>query len=138
MTAKEYLREIRKYRNSKRRLQRKIKELNEDLYTIGGFDYSRDRVQNDTPKDLISDKVMRLIDLQRKYERSVIVYNEELALRENQIMSLDKESHREILGAIYLDYMSLKDAAYELGYSYHRACHIHGDALQVFAKKYLV
>lgn len=138
MTAKEYLREIKKYRNAKRRLQRKVRELNADLFTIGGFDYSKDRVQNSMPKDVMSEKVMNLVELQRKYERAVLAYHEELNRREEQIMNMEKPSHRDILSAVYLDDMSLKDAAESMGYSYYRACHIHGDALLAFTKKYLI
>ena len=137
MTAKEYLMEIKKYRNAKRRLQRKIEELNADLYTIGGFDYSRDRVQNSMPKDVMSEKVMNLVELQRKYERAVLAYHEELNRRENQIMNMEKQSHRDILSAVYLEGMSLKEAACNLGYAYHWACHIHGHALLEFTKKYM-
>ena len=137
MTAKEYLKEIRVYARAIQRMKRRIKEMDEDLYTIGGFDYSRDRVQNQVPGDLLSDKVIRLIELQKKYMKTVDAYYAGLIERERQIMDLPKPSHRQILVTLYVDGMSLSEAANEMGLSYYRACHVHGEALMEFSKKFL-
>lgn len=138
MTAKEYLKEIQGYRAAKRRLQRRIWELNEDLYTIGGFDYTRDRVQNAPPRDPLSDKVLKLIELQKKYIQAVTTYNNELEERERQIDGMEKRQHREILRLIYIDGLTIAETAEAMGLMYNSACHVHGKALQCFAKKFLM
>ena len=52
----------------------------------------------------------------------------------NQIQSLDNRSYAEILYKRYIEFKRLELIAVELGYSYNRIRHLHGEALKYFDK----
>lgn len=140
MTAKEYLLEIQKYHfmvlNKENQLRR-IRESVSQLLSIQGIRYDRDRVQT-SPQDPMSGNVAELIDAERELEKCIMEYNAVINRRVDQINSMDKTEHVIILSKRYLSdkTTNFQTIADDMGYSYDRACHIHGEALREFEKKF--
>lgn len=140
MTAKEYLLEIQKYHfmvvNKEKQLNR-IQESVNQLLSIQGIRYDRDRVQT-SPQDQMSESVAKLLDAERDLERCIMDYNTVINKRVDQINAMEKTEHVIILSKRYLSdrTTNFETIADEMGYSYNRACHIHGEALRAFEKKY--
>ena len=116
--------------------EKQLESIRESLSTLQAIDYSRDRIMT-SPKDTMPDRVGQVIDLEHDVVKAIEKYQAEKAVRITQILSLDSSLQKQILIHRYVDYMALQDIADLLGYSYEYICHVHGDALRDFAKKYL-
>lgn len=137
MTAKEYLKEIRKMEMSINQKQIEYDSLKGSRTYVGGMDYSAEQVQT-SPDGLgftrISD---RLADLQREIDEEIDRWHDMRHERINQIQQLSRTEYVDILFRRYVQYQSLETIAGILDKSYYRICHIHGEALQEIEEKYL-
>lgn len=137
MTAKEYLREIKKIDVAIDQKQIEYDTLKRSRTYIGGMDYSDERVQTSVDGSgftRISDK---LADLQREINDEIDQWHDMRHDRINQIQQLSKVEYVDVLFRRYVQYQSLETIAGDLQKSYHRTCHLHGEALQEFEKKFL-
>lgn len=136
MTAKDYLRQLRRLSLQIANKEKQIKSLQEHMTFLRGISYDTDRVQT-SPRDAMSESVARLVDLKNEAEADILKLEE---LRDDCIRKINGLSKREyiaILHARYVDGMNFEKISCDIGYSYYRTCRMHGEALEEFEKKYL-
>lgn len=134
MTAKEYLRRIK---TDDLRINQKIKEydnLSKRSTSLGSMDYSAVRVQTSPDGQGFTKTIDKLVDLQREINEDIDRYYDNRQKKIREIQSLDRAEYIEILYRRYVEGQPLEVIAAEMGYSYHWACHIHGEALKEFEK----
>ena len=119
MKAKEYLQQLQRLDTM---INQKIKELG-DLrlmsQSVGGIDYSKERVQSSPSGDAPFVKpVLRMIEL----EHEII----------NQIQALQNPKHIDILYKHYVEFKRLEIVAVEMNFTYQYIVELHGTALKEF------
>lgn len=136
MTAKEYLKEVKKIDVAIDQKQIEYETLKGSRTYVGGMDYSAERVQT-SPDGLgftrLSD---RIADMQREINDEIDQWHDMRHERIGQIQELSKVEYVDILFRKYVQYQSLETIAGDLHKSYHRICHLHGEALQEFEKRF--
>ena len=137
MTAKEYLSRIRNMDDAVRREEDELARLEAELASIRAVDYSRERVQTSgDPEAAFIAAIDRILELQadrmRDRERLITVRSEVIMRLED----MDNAAYSELLYLRYVGGETLESAASIMGYSYDRVRHMHGEALEEFAKKY--
>lgn len=137
MTAKEYLKRIRKLDHDIDRKRYEFETLKKRRTYISGMDYTADRVQTSSDGEGFTSISDRLIDLQREINTEIDEYYDMRHKAINQIQSLSREEYSDILFRLYVQYQSLETIAGDLDKSYYRICHLHGEALQEFEKSFL-
>lgn len=136
MTAKNYLAQLRKIAANIAVLQEEIIRCRTRLESTT-MNIAGDRVQSSGSKDRFADQVAALADKETVYCDMLEVYE---TLRQRivaKVLGLDNPVYSRILYARYVQGKTLAAIADELGYSYDRTRHIHGEALQAFTEKYL-
>lgn len=140
MTAKEYLLDLRKLKRKTENRMRQCKNIRENLEFLQGIDYSKDKVQTST-KDQLAETMAKLLDLEKETIELINEMQERYDEGIRRINGLSRKEYVDILTMHYLedDYKKRKFEyiACEINYSYVRTCHMHGEALQEFEKKYL-
>lgn len=134
MTAKQYLRQIRKAQLNIQRLTEEIEERRTALESTAA-PVLGDKVQT-SPSDHFTNAMARLMDLDMQRAEEVLDY---LILKDKiseQIRSIEPEIHSTVLYKRYINAQSLRRIAAEEKYSYDRICHIHGEALIIFYQKF--
>lgn len=137
MTAKEYLKRIRKLDHDIDRKQYEFETLKKRRTYISGMDYTADRVQTSSDGEGFTGISDRLIDLQREINTEIDEYHDMRHKAINQIQSLSREEYSDILFRLYVQYQSMTEAASGMGYDYYWACHLHGRALLEFDDRFL-
>jgi DNA-directed RNA polymerase specialized sigma24 family protein len=95
--------------------------------------YDKERVQTSGDADQNRDSD-RLIDLERDISRKV---EKAVALRESMIAEIEQVQSPQYVALLlhrYVDGMRFEEIACEMGYSYARVTHLHGEALQAFGR----
>lgn len=136
MTAKQYLRQVRKAQLQIQRLTEEIEERRTAI-TSTAAPILGDRVQT-SPSDHFAAAMAQLMDLDMHRAEEMLDY---LILKDRiseQVRSIEPEIHQTVLYKRYISGKSLREIAAEECYSYDRICHIHGEALLIFSKKYHV
>ena len=137
MTAKEYLREIKKMDISIEQKQLEYDTLKAGRIYIRGMDYAAERVQTSPDGSgftCISDKLM---DMQHEINQEIDRYHDMRHKRICQIQQLSKVEYIKILFKRYVEYQSLETISADLDFSYYWTCHLHGEALKEFDEKFL-
>lgn len=135
MTAKQYLRQVRKAQLQIQRLTEEIEERRTAI-TSTAAPILGDRVQT-SPSDHFAAAMAQLMDLDMRRAEEMLDY---LILKDRiseQVRSIEPELYQTVLYKRYINAMSLRKIAEEEGYSYDWICHVHGDALLAFSKKFL-
>lgn len=142
MTAREYLGEIAYIRYKLRYIKKKISELDEEMTTTGAIRYDKDRVQT-TPANRHEDKIIKLVDIKKKYESArVSLENDEIQML-SQIDGMPNKTHAKILRLRFFDLApgdrlhTIGWIADEMGYAEDYVRHQYQDALKGFEEKYL-
>lgn len=113
-----------------------LKELTQ---SVGGLDYSKDRVQTGfTSSDTLSNSIIRYIELEDEIKNDICELVELRHQVINMIHSLGNEQYIEILYKRYLEYKSLELISVELGLSYDYVRHLHGEALASLKKQVVI
>ncbi len=113
--------------------KKQLDRLRRERTYISGVRYDKDVVQTSGVSDpnKASD---RLIDLEkeitRKVEKAVTIRERIIA----EVEQLENPLHVTLLLHRYVDGMSFEKIACEMGYSYVRVTHLHGEALQAFGR----
>lgn len=134
MTAKQYLRQVRKAQLQIQRLTEEIEERRTAI-TSTAAPILGDRVQT-SPSDHFAAAMAQLMDLDMRRAEEMLDY---LILKDKisaQVRSIEPELYQTVLYKRYINAMSLRKIAEEEGYSYDWICHVHGDALIAFSKKF--
>lgn len=135
MTAKQYLRQVRKAQLQIQRLSEEIEERRTAI-TSTAAPILGDRVQT-SPSDHFAAAMAQLMDMDMRRAEEMLDY---LILKDKiseQVRSIEPEIYQTVLYKRYINAMSLRKIAEEEGYSYDWICHVHGDALLAFSKKFL-
>lgn len=135
MTAKQYLRQLRKLERNILILTEEIEQRRSSL-TSTSAPIAGDKVQTSPGGDRFADLIAALADIELQQETLTGIYHSMRAEMVNQILSLDNDMQVTVLRSRYLLGKSLRIVAQETHYSYERICHIHGEALAAFIKKY--
>lgn len=139
MRAKEYLQQLRRLDTV---IDQKIKEL-DDLKVkstcIGGFDYSKERVQTSPSGDTPYVRtVSRMIDLNEEINRDIDDFVDRKHKIINEIQSLENTKHIQILFKKYVEYKTFERISVEMNYTYQYIVLLHGYALKEFSQKYSI
>ena len=138
MRAKEYLQQLRRLDTV---IDQKIKEL-DDLKVkstcIGGFDYSKERVQTSPSGDAPYVRtVSRIVDLNEEINREIDDFVDRKHKIINQIQGLDNPNYIKLLFKRYVEFKKFEEIAFELDFTYQYTIALHGYALKEFEKTYL-
>ena len=139
MRAKEYLQQLRRLDTV---IDQKIKEL-DDLKVkstcIGGFDYSKERVQTSPSGDAPYVRtVSRIVDLNEEINREIDDFVDRKHKIINQIQGLDNPNYIQILFKKYVEYKTFEQISVEMNYTYQYIVLLHGYALKEFSQKYSI
>lgn len=135
MTAKQYLRQLRKLERNILILTEEIEQRRSSL-TSTSAPIAGDKVQTSPGGDRFADLIAALADIELQQETLIGIYHSMRAEMVSQILSLDNDMQVTVLRSRYLLGKPLRIVAQETHYSYERICHIHGEALAAFTKKY--
>ena len=137
MTAKEYLKKIKKIDVAIDQKQIEYETLKGSRTYIGGMDYSAERVQTSPDGSGFTRLSDRIADMQREINDEIDHWHDMRHKRIGQIQQLSKVEYVDILFRKYVQYQSLETIAGDLHKSYYWTCHLHGEALQEFEEKFL-
>lgn len=137
MDAKQYLRQIRVMETRISMRQRQIRDLRRSMSYLKSMDYSADRVQTSGNPSGFTTEAIRLADLELEAERHIKACEALRAKIVNQIEDLGDQRFTHVLSDVYIHRMDLMDVATDMDYDYYWVCHLHGEALKAFEKKYL-
>lgn len=137
MKAKEYLQRLKRLDTV---INQKIKEL-EELRTmstsVGGVDYSKERVQTSPSQDAPFTKIIyRMIDLDEEINREIDNYVDEKHGIINQIQGLENEKYIKLLYLRYVEFKKFEEIAIEMNFTYQYTIELHGYALKDFEETY--
>lgn len=143
MTAKAYLSQIQTYKRIVGNYAMHIEELYQEASGLKAIVYDKDRVQV-SPDNKLEKLFVRIDQEAEKMAKAVLRYERETQKRIDQIAGLERPEYAQLLHMRYIDGMSLlqitlamKDSDGGQRYSYDHVKHMHGWALNAFAKKYL-
>lgn len=133
MKAKEYLQQLQRLDTM---INQKIKELG-DLrlmsQSVGGIDYSKERVQSSPSGDAPFVKpVLRMIELEQEINAEIDRFVDEKHEIINQIQVLQNPKHIDILYKHYVEFKRLEIVAVEMNFTYQYIVELHGTALKEF------
>ena len=133
MKAKEYLQQLQRLDTM---INQKIKELG-DLrlmsQSVGGIDYSKERVQSSPSRDAPFVKpVLRMIELEQEINAEIDHFVDEKHEIINQIQALQNPKHIDILYKHYVEFKRLEIVAVEMNFTYQYIVELHGTALKEF------
>lgn len=109
MNTKEYLGSIRELSDRIKRLQETRESIRNDLYSIGGIDYEKDKVQT----SVSDDRMINLIARVEEIEKDLIKEIAELTETRNTIVhQIDKVPNRRCRDLLYERYVLCKNMAH--------------------------
>lgn len=133
MKAKEYLQQLQRLNTM---INQKIKELGDlrlMLQSVGGIDYSKERVQSSPSGDAPFVKpVLRMIELEQEINAEIDRFVDEKHEIINQIQALQNPKHIDILYKHYVEFKRLEIVAVEMNFTYQYIVELHGTALKEF------
>ena len=139
MTNYEVKARLRKIRIYDQRIDAKIRELGaiekQQTY-VGGMNYEDDRVQTSADGTSGALKLAeKIVDMQREINEMIDRYIDLRHEIVEEINSLEDERYIAILAKRYIAGKSFEEICSEMKLSYHRTCHLHGEALFAYAAK---
>nr|DAL88895.1 MAG TPA: Protein of unknown function (DUF1492) [Caudoviricetes sp.] len=134
MKAKEYLLQIETLQTKIEQKRQRAKEYRELALTSGGFDYSKERVQTSNHGGQIENPVIRYISLEQEISEDVLNLQQIKDKITREIHNINNADFIKMLYKRYVECESLWSIAKDMGYSYDRIRHIHGEALKEFEK----
>jgi hypothetical protein len=132
--AKEYLSQIEVLQAKIEQKRQRAKEYRELALTSGGFDYSKERVQTSNHGGQIENPVIRYISLEQEISEDVLNLQQIKDKITREIHNINNADFIKMLYKRYVECESLWSIAKDMGYSYDRIRHIHGEALKEFEK----
>lgn len=132
MRAKEYLRQIHLLDRKINNRIAEIDNLRADALSTSSVRYDKDRVQQSSTGDKVSDGVIRYIDKEREIDAMI---DELVDLKHKitgEIEQLNDPRHVELLFLRYVQCMTFEQIAVSMDYSFRQILRLHGSALQEF------
>lgn len=136
LTAKQYLSQLQVLDTKINQKLEELAALKIDAASTGGIDYSKDRVQTSGTGDAVGNAVTRYVTLNDEINNEIDAFYDAKHLIINQIQSLNINDYIQVLYKTYVQYMSLKTVAHEIGRSYQYTRELHKNALVLFDEKY--
>lgn len=134
MTAKEYLMQIQRMKQTADSLGEKAEALRAEMEGLKAITYDKDRVQV-SPSNRMEELMPKLIELEERYGEMIFKYHKAVLIRTEQIASLGN-SLAKVLMLRYVEGKRWERIAVDLGYTYRNVTRIHKKALAVFEKRY--
>jgi DNA-directed RNA polymerase specialized sigma subunit len=137
MTAKEYLNQVRDVRQAITAEIERLQQMKEMAMSIGTKELKADRVQTSIKNEGLEGTVGNYVDYENKILDRVAEYREFEDKIVDEIHGMNcAYKLKYIIQMKYIDMRRLEDIANEMGYTYDHVRHLHGQALEVFAKQY--
>lgn len=142
MKAKEYLSQIRTMKATLNACRERIEALYHEASGVKAIVYDKDRVQV-SPSNKLEELMAKIDEEAEKWTRLRAKYDREVRRRTDMINRMPNATHAEILRLRYLDSdrdgrtLTFEAIAVKMGYSYNRVKHLHGEALEMFRRRYL-
>lgn len=142
MTAKEYLLEIQRCKQTMESLGQKAAQLRSEMEGLKAITYDKERVQV-SPSNRMEELMPRLIEVEERYGEAIYNYHKTVLLRTQQIANIGRNDYAEILRLRYVETNqngqrhTLEEIAVKTHRSFDRVAHLHGEALDAFRRKYL-
>lgn len=137
MKAKEYLKKLQRLDTV---ITQKISELGDlrmKLCSVGGIDYSKERVQTSPSGDAsFVNAIGRIVDLKSEINREIDNFVDEKHEIINQIQQLSNHTHIQLLYKRYVEFKKFETIAIEMCFTYQYTIELHGYALQDFERTY--
>ena len=136
MTAKEYLGEIRRLTYVIEDYEKSLEMLRNDIASIQGISYDRDRVQVPASSDTTINKIIRLDQLAKEVEDITIEKARLRARIVTQITMMKDWNYNQLLFKRYVEFKKFELIAVEMNYAYQSVVNMHGEALKKFEELY--
>ena len=133
MTTKDYLRQLRLLDIRIRQRQQQLSELRERAVSIGSRN-DGERVQTSSSNDKLSENIVKIVELEEKINRMIVIFEEKKDCLIGEIQSLEDDRFVELLFKKYVEFKSFEQIAVEMNYEYKWTCRLHGRALLAFEK----
>lgn len=137
MTAKEYLKQLKKLDVMINQKAKELEDLRLKATSVGSIDYSKGRSQTNSFKGA---SFVELIEHIADLEAEINIDIDKLVDRKHkiikQIQALDDTNYMEILYKRYVEFKKLEEIAVEMNFTYQYTREIHGYALQEFETTY--
>lgn len=132
LSAKKYLGQLETIETMIKQDLLRLEEIKTGVMCAGGIDYSRDKIQTSGSGDRVGDMVIQYTELNEKINREIDSFIDAQQRIIQEIRELRENRFVDLLYRIYVQYMSVMTAAYEMGLSYSYAKQIHTDGLKLF------
>ena len=142
MTAKQYLSRVPALRRQIASLEQQIEYLTTKAAGVKGVTYDADKVVV-SPENTLEQAMVEVAEMTNKFNDRVLKYSRLVLRIEKQINGMDNPDHVELLTLRYLTtdkrgkQLTFDRIAVMMHRSFERTCHIHGEALAAFQKKYM-
>lgn len=137
MKAKEYLQQLQRLDIV---INQKIKEAHDlrlKSRSVGGIDYSKEKVQSGPAQDAPFVKLIgRIVDLEAEINAEIDFFVDEKHRIINQIQGLQNVNHIALLYKRYVEYKKFETIAVEMNFTYQYTIELHGFALKEFQTTY--
>ena len=136
MTAKEYLRELKKLDTC---INQKIQEK-AALYssTVGAARMDIVQAHGGSPSAVVEKTIERLEEMETEINQQIDTLADRWHTIIDQIQKLNSEVYISVLYKRYVEFKRLEEIAVEMGYTYKYVSRIHGYALQEFYRLHKV
>lgn len=135
MDAKQYLMQVSQMKENIQDQEDKIQRLRDTL-DVQGISYDKERVQTSPDFDKFAKVFAKIEDEQKELDALKERFIDFRLTVIEQIYSLDEVLFRQVLNGKYIDYMTLKQCAVDMGYSYDYVRELHNKALHAFEDKF--
>lgn len=139
MTAKEYLQQLHRADVIiNQRIQEKA-DLQLRLSSVGGFDYTKERVQTSLSVGARYErKVVKILELENEIDCLIDNYVDLKHKIIGEIHELQNSKYIEILYKRYVEEKRLEEVAVEMNYTFQYVILLHGYALKEFSEKHSI
>lgn len=136
MTVKEYLGEIRRLTGVIEDLEKSIEILRDDIESIKGIQYDKDKVMTTASGDAMVNKVIRLEQMMGNIGDIMIERAKKRAQITTQITLMANRTYMQLLFKRYVEFKKFEQIAIEMNYTYEYVRQLHAQALGEFEKLY--
>lgn len=137
MKAKEYLKKLQRLDTVTTQKISELGDLRMKLCSVGGIDYSKERVQTSPSGDAsFVNAIGRITDLESEINREIDNFVDEKHKIINQIQGLKNSDYITLLFKRYVEFKKFETIAVEMNFTYQYVLNMHGYALREFETTY--
>lgn len=136
LSAKQYLSQLEIIDTKIQQKIEELEQLKQLMYSTGGIDYGKERVQTSKLGDALQKKVCNVVNMNEEINKEIDEFIDIKHKMTLEIQSLSESNYIKILFKVYVQFKTLKDAAAEIGISYQYARNVHNKALAAFEEKH--